>query len=126
MAAMALFIVAGGALIFGQWAAIFGAVSASQIKSGLLWIGAGFVVASIFQVAAVKLLASEPEWSWWWIVGATVPVIVVASCFGLTVLAVAIAPFFFLYTRWEVKRARAKASAIDSAKNPAVVRQLWS
>ena len=126
MAAMALFITLGGALILGQWAAIFGAVKASEIKTGLMWIGAGLLLASVLQVAAIKLLASEPEWNWWWIVGATVPVIAVASYFGLTGLAVVIAPFMFFYTRWQVKRARAKASAIDAEQNPVVIRQLWS
>ena len=125
MAAMALFVMACAALIGGQWAVIFGALDRATIESGLAWIAAGLIGGALLQFAAIRLLASEPPWSGWWIVGAMVPIMVAAWHYGMLILAMIIAPVMVFHTRRQVKDARAKA-APEAVTEPAPVRQLWS
>lgn len=126
IAAMALFIGSGAMLIGGQWAAIFGAVNAGQIKTGLVWVAAGFVAGGICQLLAIKLLVSEPEWQPWWMWAAMTLAVGIAHYFGLTLLALVVAPILAFHTRRQVKQARAKAAASVSAGDPKQVSALWS
>jgi hypothetical protein len=113
--ALSLMIASGAALVMSQWAVLFGAVNGEQIKTGFLLIFGGLLAGAALHFAAIKLLASEPEFGWGWSIAAILPVLILAFHFGMLLLGLFMAGGMMFQVRKQVRIARER-----SEKQPAI------